>query len=129
MAMPTTICFGTTRSVVCIGKLAFKLARSRRGARRNRFEADLYKRSSQDRRALLCTPLWCSTYGSILVMRRAQPLTESEFAAWGGLRRAVRAWDYRGARDEEYPFKPKASDWGWLDGKPVAVDYSASMPD
>jgi hypothetical protein len=54
-------------------------------------------------------------------MRRAQPLTEGEFAAWGGLRRAVRAWDYRGARDEEYPFKPKASDWGWLDGKPVAA--------
>jgi hypothetical protein len=124
--MSTTIYYGTTRSVVCVGKLAFKLARSRRGARCNRFEAELYKRSSQDRRALLCTPLWCSTYGSILVMRRAQPVT---FAAWGGLRRAVREWDYRGGRDDEYPFEPKASDWGWLDGKPVAVDYSASMPD
>ena len=93
------------------------------------FEADLYKRSSQDRRALLCTPLWCSTYGSILVMRRAQPVTESEFAAWGALRRAVRAWDYGRGRDDEYPFVPKASDWGCLDGKPVAVDYSALVPD
>jgi hypothetical protein len=128
--MLPTICHGTTRAVVCIGKLAFKLARSRRGAQCNRFEADLYKRSSQERRALLCPPpLWCSTYGSILVMRRAQSITESEFVAWGGLRRAVRAWDYRGARDDEYPFEPKASDWGWLDGEPVAVDYSASMPD
>ena len=41
-----TICQGTTRAVVGIGELAFKLARSRRGARCNRFEADLCERST-----------------------------------------------------------------------------------
>ena len=52
-----TICQGTTRAVVGIGELAFKLARSRRGARCNRFEADLCERSDQYRRPLLC-PLY-----------------------------------------------------------------------
>jgi hypothetical protein len=33
------------------------------------------------------------------------------------------AWDCRGPGDE-HPFEPKADGWGWLDGRPVAVDYA-----
>jgi hypothetical protein len=56
-------------------------------------------------------------------------MTESEFAARKGA--LMEAWDYpRGPDDQdECPFEPKASDWGWLDGRPVAIDYSAPMLD
>jgi hypothetical protein len=30
--------------------------------------------------------------------------------------------------DDECPFEPKASDWGWLDGRLVALDYSLPGP-
>jgi hypothetical protein len=36
---------GTTRAVLCVGLLAFKFARSSHGARCNRYEAYLYRRS------------------------------------------------------------------------------------
>jgi hypothetical protein len=29
--------------------------------------------------------------------------------------------------DSGHPFEYKASDWGWLDGQLVALDYSASV--
>jgi hypothetical protein len=34
-------------------------------------------------------------------------------------------WDYVPPNDEGHPFEFKASDWGWLDGRLVALDYSA----
>jgi hypothetical protein len=34
-------------------------------------------------------------------------------------------WDYMPGEGEPSPFEYKASDWGWLAGKLVAVDYSA----
>ena len=50
----------TSRTVVCVGPLAFKFARSNLGARCNRFEADLYRRSNQGfYQTLLCPPLYC----------------------------------------------------------------------
>jgi hypothetical protein len=70
---------GTTRAVLCIGGLAIKFARSADGARGNRFEADMYRRSDPERRKLLCTPLWCSPNGAVLMMRRARPMTEGDF--------------------------------------------------
>jgi hypothetical protein len=32
-------------------------------------------------------------------------------------------WDYRPGEDSE-PFEYKASDWGWLEARLVALDYS-----
>jgi hypothetical protein len=37
---------------------------------------------------------------------------------------AWKGWDYLGPGDDDQPFEPKAMDWGWLDGRPVAVDYA-----
>ena len=34
-------------------------------------------------------------------------------------------WDYNGIGDEGHPFEWSAGDWGWLDGKLVALDYAA----
>jgi hypothetical protein len=119
-----TFAAGTTRAVLCIGSLAFKLARSGRGGRCNRFEAELYGRSSQERRALLCSPLWCSPSGVVLVMRRARPMTEGEYLTHVRDAGLMLAWDYRGPGDDGSPFEPKPKDWGWLDGRPVALDYA-----
>jgi hypothetical protein len=115
---------GTTRAVLCIGRLAFKFARSRHGARCNRYEADLYRRSDQDRRALLCPPLCCLPFGAVLVMRRAGPMTDAEYRKHVHDADLMLAWDYRGPGDDGSPFEPKANAWGWLGGRPVAVDYA-----
>jgi hypothetical protein len=125
-AVPLVVfAYGTTRAVLCVDSFAFKFARSARGARCNQFEAKLYRRSNSKRRELLCPPLYCSPLGLILVMRRANPMTDDEVRkyvwntglAWNG-------WDYLGPGDDDQPFEPKAMDWGWLDGRPVAVDYA-----
>jgi hypothetical protein len=36
---------------------------------------------------------------------------------------AFEAWDYMPGEDG-CPFEPKACDWGWLNGRKVALDYS-----
>jgi hypothetical protein len=61
--------------------------------------------------------------GIALLMPRAQPLSENE-------KRCLMDtdefpdWDYV-PPDETEPFEYKASDWGWLNGSLVALDYSA----
>jgi len=119
----TAIRTGTTRRVVVIWPLAFKFARGDIGRRCNLFEAQLFARVSPRRQAMLCPVIWCSPLGIVLIARTAIPLTEAEMEA----RMAsddFPDWDYV-PPDEGHPFEWKASDWGWLDGKLVALDYSA----
>ena len=120
-----TVRRGSTRRVLVIGPIAFKLARrSARGAgqRCNRYEADLYWRA----KLWLCPVIACSRNGALLVARAATPLTQSEFDE---VRKndGLPDWDYHPLDgDGECPFEfHKRDDWGWLDGKPVAVDYAA----
>lgn len=111
------------KPVVVIGPWAFKIARGKRGRRCNRFEADLYHRVNSQRRAILCPVLWCSPCGALLIMRSAVPLTQTERD--DSLKnRTFPSWNYRPG-DESEPFEYKASDWGWLNGKLVALDYAA----
>jgi hypothetical protein len=115
---------GATRAVLVFGPIALKFGRGERGRRCNRFEARLYKRVDARRRAMLCPVLWCSPHGRVLLMRAARPLAEAEAI----MLRATRGfpdWDYIPPEDEGVPFEPKASDWGWLNGRIVALDYSA----
>jgi hypothetical protein len=69
---------GTTRAVCVLGRLAFKFAIGERGRRCNRFEADLYRRSNERRKAMLCPVLWCERAGYLLVARAACPLSQNE---------------------------------------------------
>jgi len=115
---------GTTRAVLCVGSFALKIARSRSGTRGNRFEADLYRRSGKGRRALLCPAFWCSPYGVVLVMRRATPMNEADYHRYVHSVGLLRAWGYGGSGDDGNPFEPKASSWGWLNGRAVAIDYA-----
>ena len=114
---------GTTRVVLVVGPLAVKFARGERGRRCNRFEARMYKHVDARRRAMLCPVLWCTSSGRVLLMRAAQPLTEAE-AAMLRAKRGFPDWDYAGPNDKDFPFEPKASDWGWLNCRLVALDYS-----
>jgi hypothetical protein len=116
---------GRTRLVVLFGAVAIKIAIGERGLRCNRFEADLYKRVSAERRDMLCPVLWCASAGSVLVARRAdREITEQEKLRLMDMD-GFPDWDYMPPSDEPHPFEFKASDWGWLDGRLVALDYSA----
>jgi hypothetical protein len=114
---------GSTRAVLVIGPLALKFGLGERGCRCNRFEARLYRRVNARRRAMLCPVLWCNPSGSVLVMRAARPLTEPEKIMLLA-RDGFPDWDYA-PPDETAPFEYKASDWGWVDDRLVALDYSA----
>jgi hypothetical protein len=120
---------GTFRRTVCLGPWALKIARNATGRRCNRFEADLWARTTAQRRAMLCPVLACLPFGFAVVMHRAQPLSEDEAERL----RATRGfpdWDYGPPDYDDCPFEPKASDWGRLpDGRLVALDYSTPAVD
>jgi hypothetical protein len=48
---------GTVRVTICLGPWALKLARNATGCRCNRFEADLWARTTEARRNMLCPVL------------------------------------------------------------------------
>jgi hypothetical protein len=75
---------------------------------------------------MLCPVLWCSHNGALLVARAARPLTEEEKDHFMDTD-TFPEWDYMPPDDDGHPFEWKASDWGWLDGRLVAIDYSAPM--
>jgi hypothetical protein len=121
-----TIRRGSTRTVVRFGPWAFKFGRGKYGARCNCYEADLYRRSKSVRKSMLCPVLWCSRSGGLQIARRAgTPVTQAEVNDLKKNLTAWSEWDYAGAGDDECPFEWKPTDWGYLNGRLVAVDYAA----
>ena len=119
---------GSVRLTICIGPWALKIARNATGRRCNRFEADLWGRTTDARRNMLCPVLACFPLSIAVCMPRATPLSEDEAHH---LRETdgFPDWDYV-PPDEGELFEYKASDWGWLsDGRLVALDYSAPALD
>ena len=114
---------GTTRLVLIFGDYALKIARHHRGRRCNRFEARIWLEATPERRQMLCPVLACREDGQFLLMPAATPLDQAEAAR---RRRdfSFPDWDYIPGGESE-PFEYKASDWGKLNGRLVAVDYSA----
>jgi hypothetical protein len=117
---------GTTRVVLAIGPVVLKFAHHRAGVRCNLFEADLYSRTTSERREMLCPVLACVARGWVLVARSAEPLTEAE-AKLLRVAHGFPDWDYDPRDGESEPFEYKASDWGWLDNRLVALDYSTPV--
>ena len=113
---------GCTRTVVVVGPFALKFAFDKRGRRCNRFEADLFKRVDVRRRAMLCPVLWSDPTGTALLMPAARPLTEP---GRDHLWETDGFPDWVSGGDRHQPFEWKPSDWGWLDGHLVALDYSS----
>jgi|SRR5690242_10073753 len=114
---------GTTRLVLVIPPFAFKFGRGVRGKRCNKFEAKLFADVNERRRSMLCPVIWCAQSGRLLIARAATPLTIAERDDLMA-RDAFPDWDYMPG-DPGQPFEYKPSDWGWLAGKLVALDYSA----
>ena len=117
---------GATRNpVIIIGPIALKWAKNDCGRECNLFERDLYGRSSPKRRLLLCPALWASSHGQLLLMRSAVPDTEmmsmEEYLAMD------QEWDCLSGDDDECPFEPGATNWGRLNGRRVALDYSVTV--
>ncbi|MBR1298539.1 hypothetical protein [Bradyrhizobium sp. AUGA SZCCT0042] len=113
---------GSMRSpVIVIGPLAFKFARNANGRASNLYEANLYRTVNATRRALLCPVLWVSRNGALQVMRAAEPLTE--MMSLDQYLEIASTWDRMPGEDSD-PFEPKACDWGWFEGRIVALDYS-----
>jgi hypothetical protein len=54
-------------------------------------------------------------------MRAAEPLTE--MMSEEEYQDAWQTWDYMPSADS-CPFEPKACDWGWFEGRKVALNYS-----
>jgi hypothetical protein len=114
---------GTVRRTICIGPWALKVARNATGRCCNRFEADLWVRTTAARRNMLCPVLARLPFGLAVIMQRARPLSEDEAERLRNTR-GFPDWDYV-PPDDECPFEFKASDWGRLpDGRLVALDYS-----
>jgi hypothetical protein len=51
-------------------------------------------------------------------------MTEVEYRKYVRDAGLMMVWDYHGSDDDASPIEPKRSDWGWLEGRPVAVDYA-----
>ncbi|MGY3133471.1 hypothetical protein ACVWZM_004153 [Bradyrhizobium sp. USDA 4501] len=107
--------------VVVLGRFAFKFARNAQGRASNLYESKLYRSGNATRRALLCPVVWVSRNGFVQIMRAAKPLTE--MMSFDEYMDVVDVWDYI-PREDSCPFEPKVSDWGWLEGRMVALDYS-----
>jgi hypothetical protein len=86
------------RPVVVIWPLAFKFARNEHGRNSNLYEADLYRRTTEARRTMLCPVVWVSKRGRLLVMRAARPL--SEMMTQDEYQEAFEAWDYMPGEEE-----------------------------
>jgi hypothetical protein len=108
---------------LCVSRYALKFARGQRGRIANYGERVEWKAATPDRRKMLCPLLWAAPFGSVNVMRRATPLTSAQHQE---LHRndGFPKWDYMPGGPSS-PLEHKASDWGYLDGRLVALDYPA----
>ena len=110
--------------VIVIGRFALKFEQNARGRASNLYEAKLYRDENATRCALLCPGLWMSRSGSVQVMRAAKPSTD--MMSLDEYLRATEAWDYM-PEEDSCPFEPKAFDWGWFEGRMVALDYDPGV--
>jgi hypothetical protein len=116
---------GTTRRpVIVLGPWALKFARDERGRRCNLYEAKLFRNSSEWHREMLCPVRWISPTGWLLIMAAAKPL--AEMMPVEDYLEMSEIWDARPSEDR-CPFEPKASDWGRINGRLVALDYSITV--
>jgi hypothetical protein len=113
---------GTTRLTVCVCRWALKCPKGRKGREANRRERDAWLNATPTNKKILCPIILAAPFGLLVVMRRAVPLTEEEAAELRATR-GLPEWD--SVLGDPSPLEPKASDWGRIDGKLVALDYGA----
>lgn len=109
-----------TRTVLLLGPFAFKFPRVDhgwpmflRGLLCNTQEAQFSRCALPE----LCPVVWQIRGGFLVVMRRARPLTDAEWAAVPD--------DYAERPDYVIPVEMKRDSFGILDGRLVALDYGS----
>jgi hypothetical protein len=120
--MLLAIAYGTTRFVFLAAGLAFKIGRGRRGLECNQRELSVWRNATPERRQMLCPIVGSLPFGMLVIQIRAVPITEDEART---LRETYSFpdWNYIPGEPHGDPTEPKASDWGRLNGRLVAVDY------
>ena len=116
--------FGATRAVLLIGLYAVKIPRWYSwkhfllGLIANMQERDF----SAAKWPELCPVVWAAWGGWLVVMRRAEPITE---AHWENFRPTVANGWAGGIEGEGYyvPCEPKMDSFGWYKGRIVCIDY------
>lgn len=104
------------------GHWAFKVARGERGCAANSSEFAVWMKASPKKRELLCPSLKLIRGGKILVAKRARVFEPGEMTEELYFDLAM-AWKDEPPFDDA-PFEPGDRNWGWLDGRPVAIDYA-----
>jgi hypothetical protein len=112
---------GSQRRTIVVDGLAIKLPRVRRlreGARANREEARIWREGWQRFYPELCPVLACLPLGLALVMPAVRLMSREE----------LRGFRESGGYPEHNPdpelYESKLGEWGWLNGRPVVVDYA-----
>ena len=112
---------GSQRRALVCGGIAIKFPRLRRlraGARANREEARIWREGWGHFYTELCPVLACLPFGAALVMPAVRIMSADEFDVF--------------RRSDAYPdhdpdpelYEGKLGEWGYLDGRPVVVDYA-----
>ena len=116
---------GTTRLVISFGPWAFKIGKGKRGRAANRSEFGVWEKNPPSKRVFLCPSQKLFLNGLLLVAKRASLFRPGEMTDDLYIRLGI-AW-MREQPFDDAPFEPKDSDWGWIDGKPVAIDYALTQ--
>lgn len=119
------IAIGTTRRVVAIGPWVFKFGRGKRGRAANRYEFGVWVKSPPAKRHFLCPSRRLILNGVLLISDRAKPFQPGEMTDELYLNLGT-AW-MRELPYDDAPFEPGDKDWGWIAGRPVAIDYALTQ--
>lgn len=119
---------GASRAVVVTAKYAIKIPyfwrwnRVTLCLRANLSEAHHWANREMNGWTELCPVLYCAPLGLFLVMPAAQMMTFEQYEAWDSFDNPLKPDPY-----PMPPYESKADDWGYVDGKPVIVDYSTDV--
>ena len=112
---------GSQRRVIVCGRYAVKLPRLHRlraGARANLEEARIWREGWQRRYPELCPVVACLPFGIALIMPAVRIMARIE----------LDRFDASGEKPDHYPdpelYEDKLGEWGYLNGRPVVVDYA-----
>ncbi len=112
---------GSQRFAIVVGALALKIPRLRRlreGMRANRMEARIWREGWQRKYKELCPIFAALPFGIALVMPAVRIMSPEELKAF---RESMTFPDHD--PDPEL-YESKGGEWGYLEGRPVVVDYA-----
>jgi len=118
---------GMFRWVFLAEKWAFKVPRNWVGLRCNREENRHWRNVPDENRAMLCPVVFHLPFGLLTVMLRAEPLSEQDAEMANGLDMPEHFPFWHPIASYKAPvFEHNASNWGYVNGRPVVIDYGGA---